>query len=67
MEEIFKLFPNNNIKEKLINICESNGITDSHDIKTIFERHFQSIKNGMLSLTDFSYKGLNKHIESTLI
>ena len=67
LEEIFKLFPNNNIKEKLINICESNGITDSHDIKTIFERHFQSIKNGILSLTDFSYKGLNKHIESTLI
>ena len=67
LEEIYKLFPDKDIKQKLINICIISYITESKDVKTIFERHFQFIKNGMLTLTDFSYEGLNKNLDSTLI
>ena len=52
----------NNITENLFNLCEFSRITESNDYRTVFERHFQYIKNGMLSINDFSYDGLIKHI-----
>ena len=55
------------IKEKLHDICVISHINDFKNPKTIFERHFQFIKNGILTLTDFSYEGLNKNLEKTLI
>ena len=67
LEELYKLFPHIDIKQKLINICIISHITESKDIKTIFERHFQFIKNGMLTLNDFSYEGLNKNLNTTYI
>ena len=56
-----------NIKERLYEICVISHINDFKNLKTIYERHFQFIKNGMLSLTDFSYEGINNHLDSTLI
>ena len=55
------------LKQKLVDICVISHITESKNLKTIFERHFQFMKNGMLSLTDFSYEGLNKNLDSTII
>ena len=52
----------NNITGNLIKLCEFSKITESNDFRTVFERHFQYIRNGILSLNDFSYKGIMDHI-----
>ena len=50
------------IKNHYIRMCEISKITESKDYRSIFERHFQNIRSGMQSITDFSYIGLNNHI-----
>ena len=67
LEKVDELITNVDIKQKLVEICIISHITESRNLKTIFERHFQFIKNGMLSLTDFSFEGLNKNLEQTTI
>ena len=67
LEKVDELMTNLDLKQKLIDICIISHITESKNLKTIFERHFQFMKNGMLSLTDFSYNGLNKNLDSTII
>ena len=52
----------NNITGNLIKLCEFSKITESNDFRTVFERHFQYIRNGMLSINDFSYQGIIDHI-----
>ena len=52
----------NNITENLIKLCEYLKITGTNDFRTAFERHFQYIRNGMLSMNDFSYQGIIDHI-----
>ena len=54
----------NDIKGNLIKLCENTGIADSNDYTTVFERHFQYIRNGMSSLTDYTYPGLLEHFNS---
>jgi len=49
---------NKNITENLIQLCEKSRITESNDFRSVFERHFQNIKNGILSVEDYSYNGL---------
>ena len=44
----------NDIKGNLIKLCENTGITDSNDYTTVYEMHFQYIRNGMDSLNDFT-------------
>ena len=65
--KVDKLMPHLDLMQKLVDICIISHITESKSLKTIFERHFQFIKNGMLSLTDFSYEGLNINLDSTII
>ena len=67
IDKVDDIMTNVNLKERLVDICVVSYINDFKNIKTIFERHFQFIKNGMLSLTDFSYEGLNKNLDSTII
>jgi len=67
LEAIQKLLPDVNPKKKLADICKNMHVADSKDVKTIYERHFQFIKNGMISLTDFSFDGLNNHLNKTNI
>ena len=67
LEELSIILSNQDIKEKLINMCDGSGITKVRDIKTIFERHFQFIKNGMISLTDFSFDGINNNLNTNII
>ena len=50
------------LKEKLINICKRSRLTETNDIITALQKHYQRIKNGILSLVDFSYKGLINHL-----
>jgi len=50
------------ITGNLIKLCEFSRITESNDFRTVFERHFQYIRNGMLSMNDFSYNGIIDHI-----
>ena len=52
------------IKKKLIKICENLGIAQTNDTKTELERHIQLINNGMISLNDFTLKGINKHLKT---
>ena len=54
----------NDIKGNLIKLCENNGLADSNDYITVFEMHFQFIRNGMTSLTDFTYPGILQHVNS---
>ena len=54
----------NDLKTKLIKVCEKSRLTESNDVVTVFERHFQYIKNGIISLDDFSEKGLIKQINT---
>ena len=67
LEKVDEIMENLDLKQKLIDICIISHITESKNLKTIFERHFQFMKNGMLSLTDFSFEGLNKNLDSTII
>ena len=67
LEKVDELLEDLDLKQRLVEICIISHITESKNLKTIFERHFQFIKNGMLSLTDFSYEGLNKNLEKTTI
>ena len=67
LEKVDELMTNLDLKKKLVDICIISHITESKQLKTIFERHFQFMKNGMLSLTDFSYEGLNRNLDSTII
>ena len=55
------------IKEKLISMCENTKLTESNDPRTLFERHFQRIKNGIVTINDFSYEGLIAHIKEGII
>jgi hypothetical protein len=64
LDGIQERLPNVDPKKKLTEICNIMHVADSKNIKTIYERHFQIIKNGMLSLTDFSFDGLNKNINN---
>ena len=50
------------MKEKLINICKRSRLTETNDIITALQKHYQRIKNGILSIKDFSYKGLINHL-----
>ena len=67
LEEVDEIMVELDLKQKLIDICIISHITESKNLKTIFERHFQFMKNGMLSLTDFSYEGLNQNLDTTII
>jgi len=67
LENIQKRLPDVNPKKKLTDICKNMHVADSKDVKTIYERHFQIIKNGMISLTDFSFDGLNNHLNNLSI
>ena len=67
LEKVDEILSEVDLKKKLVEICTVSHITESRNLKTIFERHFQFIKNGMLSLTDFSFEGLNKNLEKTTI
>ena len=53
----------NNITGKLISMCENTKITESNDPRTLFERHFQRIKNGIITIDDYSYEGLINHLK----
>ena len=55
------------IKDKLIKICESSRLTETNDIITSLQRHYQRIKNGIVSITDFSYDGLINHVNSGVL
>lgn len=50
------------LKEKLINICKRSRLTETNDIITALQKHYQRVKNGILSIKDFSYKGLIYHL-----
>ena len=52
-----------NILERLITICKTTRITESNDPRTVFERHFQDIKNGLVSIDDFTREGLLNHLK----
>ena len=52
-----------NIKDRLIKICNNSKIAESIDSSAVFERHFQYIKNGLISIDDFKYDGLMNHIK----
>jgi phosphopantetheine adenylyltransferase len=67
LEAIDKILPNMELKEKLTEVCQFSQIFSTKDVKTIFERHFQYIKSGIITLKDFSYEGLNKHINDDII
>jgi hypothetical protein len=55
------------IKDKLIKICETSRLTETNDIITSLQRHYQHIKNGIISITDFSYDGLINHVNSGVL
>ena len=55
------------IKDKLIKICETLRLTETNDIITSLQRHYQHIKNGIISITDFSYDGLINHVNSGVL
>ena len=54
----------NNIKDKLIKLCEKSGIEESKDIFSAFEYHYQFLKNAILSIKDFSFDGLVEHLNA---
>ena len=55
-----------NSRENLIKVCKNERFFESNKIISIFEYHFQNIKNAILSLKDFSFRGLASHITSEI-
>jgi len=53
-----------NLKHKLIKLCENSRFFESNDIITALQKHYQTIKNGIISISDFSYNGLIEHIKT---
>jgi len=51
-----------NIEKNLIEICEYSKLSESNNFRTIYEKHFQYIKNGILSISNYTYDGLIEHI-----
>ena len=51
-----------NITDNLVQMCIISKVPDSNDYRSIFERHFQYIRNGMLEIKDFTYNGFIKYI-----
>ena len=47
-----------NVKHNLICLCNFSRITDTNDYRTVFEKYFHNIKNGIILNNDYSYKGL---------
>ena len=52
-----------NIKKELIKLCNNTKITESNEVRAVFERHIQYIKNGLTSIDDYSYEGLIEHLK----
>ena len=50
----------------LIETCEVTKIEEIKNFRTLFERHFQYIRNGMLSIDNFSYESIINHIITDL-
>ena len=67
VEKYFNVVGLINSKEKLKKICKKSRIDESNDILSLFEYHFQNIKNAILSISDFTYQGLINHINSGMI
>jgi len=67
LEEVNKALPDIDLKTKLTEVCKFSKLDSSKDVKTLYERHFEYIKTGIISLTDFSYEGLNKNINDDII
>ena len=53
-----------NLKHKLIKLCENSRFFESNDIITALQKHYQTVKNGVISISDFSYSGLIEHIKT---
>ena len=53
-----------NIKQKLINMCENFGINELKEPKNEFERHFQNLKNEIISFEGFSYDLIINHLKT---
>ena len=51
-----------NIEKNLIEICEYSKLSESNNFRTVYEKHFQYIKNGILSINNYTYEGLIEHI-----
>lgn len=67
LEAVDELLPNINLKQQLVECCQFSNLDSTKDIKTIYERHFQYIKSGIISLKDFSYEGINQNINDDII
>ena len=57
----------NNTTKNLIRLCKKSRIDESNEILSAFEWHFQNIKNGILSMNDFSNEGLINQIKSGVL
>ena len=53
-----------NLKHKLIKLCQNSRFFESNDIITALQKHYQTVKNGVISISDFSYNGLIEHIKT---
>ena len=51
-----------NVSDNLVLLCEESKVSDTKDYRTIFERHIQYIRNGILGIMDFSFEGLIDNI-----
>ena len=55
--------PNDDIENKLTNMCINFLGIDSNKSLYLIENHFQYIKNGIIDIDDFSYEGLKAHLK----
>ena len=67
LSKISELKNLNNTKNNLIKFCNKTRISETNDILSAFEFHFQIIKNGILSIKDFSYEGLINQINNGVL
>ena len=56
-----------NVSDNLIQLCDDSKVSESKDYRTVFERHIQYIRNGILSVMDFSFNGLISSINDGTI
>ena len=51
------------IKHTLFDICKFSRLDEYNDMNAVYQRHYQDIRNAIISIQDFSLEGLINHLK----
>ena len=51
------------LKNNLIEICKFSRLAEYSEIAAVFQKHFQDIKNAIISIDDYTFEGIINHLK----